>query len=157
MDIFEPGITELLDPVEVIVDGDPSCVIDAEVIMIQNVGIRGFEDYYKVQLRLLEMQDNNDDYYTYTMILEAGSNYNIWIGESDLEVATRLRDHTSRSPLKNLVGVKIKGTKQDAEAKYEAYMDPTIAALAEYPGRVLRKNKKNFIDRAWELQGLNIK
>ena len=30
------------------------------------------------------------------------------------------------------------GSKQDIEAKYEAYMDPTVAALAEVKGRVTR-------------------
>jgi len=154
MDIFDPSYTDILDPVEAMVDGDPSCVVEAEIIDIKSVTIEGFEDYYRVQLRLLEMLDESDDYYTYTMIMEPGENYNIFIGESDVELQESFLKHITRAPLKKLVGVKVKGTKQDAEAKYEAYMDPDIAALSEYPGRVLRKNKRNFIDRAWELQGL---
>lgn len=131
MDIFD-SYTEIGDVVEVIVDGDPCSTVDAFVLMIEEQQ----NDKYKVQLGLTE---TNLDY---TIIMERGMNFNIYMGSSDQELRKFMKRTTN---IKDLVGMK-RGSKNDARAKYEAFLDCNVAAIVEHSSGGL-KTRNSFFKR----------
>lgn len=133
MDAFTPGYTEVGDTVEVCVNGSAEATVDAIVLEIRNTPS---PDIWAVTLGIL---DSDLDFTTY---LEFGQVYNIETGQSDQEMKQYLRKTTS---IKTLVGIK-SGSVSDARAKYEAYLDHSIAAMVEM-GKSGLKTRSRFYEK----------
>lgn len=133
MDIFDAS-TEVGDVVEVIVNGDPTSTVDAFVYSIKDEG-QGFT----VRLGLIEVELD------YSIFMEMGMNYHITVGQSDQELQELRNTLKRRTDIKVLVGAK-SGSRNDARAKYEAFLDDSIAGIVETTFQGL-KTRNSFFKR----------
>jgi len=81
----------------------------------------------------------------YKCLLEVGENFTLWPGSSRWQYnlddgSVRDCNRSNQKPPKvtgELIGLR-NGLGADIQAKYEAYLDPSVAALCEVPGRLTR-------------------
>ena len=104
------------------------------VISIEKVKRHGMtSEVFKVRIVLEATlwQDITEDE-VWTLHMVHGDRYEIFPG-SDATTVSEVKPLLSAG----LVGM-VGGTRQDVEAKYDAYMDPVVAALSETTGRITR-------------------